>query len=115
MLLILFHHLKFINHFLRSLHVFHPQPLIMGFVKALPAYEILCEQPSGMPDISDVFCEDMFNIILVIFIRIAFIMHCLQWCWNMVERITACRGRLKECNIYHIIYIPMGQQLETVY
>lgn len=75
MLLILFCYLEFINHFLCSFHVFCPQPLIMGFIKALPAYKILCEQPSHMPDTSGVFCKDTLNIILVIFIRIAFIMH----------------------------------------
>ena len=57
----------------------------------------------------------MFNIILVIFVRIVFIMHCLQWHWNMVKRITACRGRLKEYDIYQIMYVPMGQQLKTVH
>lgn len=63
---------------------------------------------------SGAFCKDTFNIIPVIFVGIVFIMHCLQWHWNMVERITACGGRLKECNIYHIMYVPIGWQLEMV-
>ena len=114
MLLILFCHLEFINHFLCSFHVFHPQPLIMGFVEALPVYEILCEQPLCMPDMSGAFCKDMLNIILVIIVGIVFVMHCFQWHWNMIEGITACGCRLKECDIYHIMYVPMGQQFEMV-